>query len=64
MCYVCQVNEQRNGMDAKQLIRIAETKGIAIARYKAGIYQYWTNGQAPINFTGTWAQFAKFIAAK
>lgn len=51
-------------MTTKQLITAASQKGIAVARFKSGIYQYWTAGQQPANFVGTFSEFCKFIAAK
>jgi hypothetical protein len=51
-------------MNTKQIIRIAEAKGIAIAKRKPGVYQYWSNGQCPTDFVGSWSEFAKFIQSK
>ena len=51
-------------MTAKDLIRTANQKGIAVARRKPGIYQYWTGGNAPTDFVGTFHEFCKFITAK
>lgn len=51
-------------MNANQLIKLAESKGYAVSRYKSNIYEWaYFDGAKHVNnrFNGTWQEFVKFM---
>jgi hypothetical protein len=63
--YDTPVNGQKeNSMDAKTLIKIAESKGIGIGRNRPGEYSYWYYDEGGFHaqyFIGNWSEFVRHI---